>query len=1011
MKSWLNLFVKNRLLTVLVLVFMIVAGSYSLLHMPVDLFPNLEIPVVNIITHDAGVSPEDMELLISRPIENEMRSIPGIKRVSSTSVQGISRVAAEFSWGTTVRDARQLVQAHLSRISQTLPVAARPHLENIGTTLQEVSGYIIYGGGDTVTLRNTAEHDLVSRLMGVEGVSSVDVLGGDKRAFYVRLKQDRLKSINMTAGDIVALLRRNNVSQVSGYLDKYSREYLIRGDARVMSVQDLKNMAVCNVMGSPVLLGNIADIYEGHAPKHYAVYGDNRPAVAVLIRKQPGSNTIDVANRVDRAIQELKSLFPVGVTIKKFYDQSEIIEESRDEIMFDLAIGALLAVMVLYFFLGSFRPTLIVALTIPVSVLATIAVMRYLGESLNIITMTAIALGIGMIVDDAIVVAENIFRKRMIESDPVKASIYGALEIAGPDASGTFTTVAVFCPLLLLSGIAAIFMRPFGITISTALLVSLFLSLTLIPSFFSAIKNLNSGAGKNMGAKCINFLSGRLERILRYCFAHRIIVFICTVCFLGLAGLSGLLGKFDILPPLDEGAILLEYVMPPGTSLKESNRIGKIIERAALQNPSVFCVYRRTGSPRIGYQVESVNKGELLIKLKSKNVRKKSIGQVIESFKSTYSKIKGVVFLYHQPTQEKIDESFSGLPALFGVTVYGDDYKKLISIASEVENIMSKNPGISNIVNNTKVNIQQLVVKVNYPAAAQYGVDPANILSTLQSINIGTEATTVVRQKEVIPIIVKSNRDSRLDISEIKDIPVVTRSGSWIPLSRLADITVENAPASITRLNGTREITLICEAEGNLFEVIDSLRSKFKAINLPHGYNVDFTGQYNVLISTAIEMIFAVVAAILLIYLIIAMQFASWYQPLVILITVPLSLVGAVIGLFVTGHGLDISVGMGAVTLVGVAVNNAILLIDFANREVRKGAIMTDALITASKVRLRPILLSSLTTIAALIPAAIGTTVGSVVFQPFAVTVIVGLLTGFAATLIVVPTILSAKRK
>ncbi|MBI5187218.1 MAG: efflux RND transporter permease subunit [Nitrospinae bacterium] len=1007
MRSVLRLVVSNPIATVLMVIFMALAGMYSAWHMPVDLFPNLDIPVVNIITHYPGASEEDMERLVSRPIEDEILTIPGVKRVASTSVQGISQVTAEFTWGTTILDATQLAQARLARLAGLLPAGASLRLENIGATLQEVCGYVIYGGGDMVTLRNIVRHDLAGRLMGVEGVSSVEVLGGDQRAFYVEIKPEVLIRLHLSVDNLVSVLKDHNISAVAGYLGQSGREYLIRGDARLKTLDDIRSLPVRNDGARPVLLGDIAKVFEGRAPRHYAVQGDAVPAVAMIVRKQPGASTIRVARGVENALTRLTDLLPRETRVKKFYDQSEIIKESQDVIMHDLVVGALLVVIVLYFFLGSVRPTLIVALTIPITFLATVAIMMWLGMGLNVITMTALTLAIGMIVDDAIVVAENIDRHAHLASEADEASIEGALEIAGPDASGTFTTVAAFLPFVLMTGIAALFIRPFGLTISAALIVSLLLSLTLVPTLFSRMKGLSSSRNDFPGARLLKRLDAALQATLRFSFRHKWFVLSLAALALGAAGLSAFLGKTSVLPPIDEGAILIEYVMPPGTSLNESDRIGDTLDRIALADSDVSCVYRRTGSPGNGYQIEGVNKGELLLKLKAKGERTRSTGQIIRALKESYSKLSGVVFLYHQPTQEKIDESLSGLPALFGITIYGADMDTLISLADRVETMLSKESGVSNVVNNTKVKVPQIDVRINYPSLAQYGVDAASVLSALKAARFGVEATRIIRQKEDVAVLVRMDADTPSDINSIKQLPIGTTRGDWLPLERIAEVSINHAPSAISRLNGQREITLLVEVEGNIPSMVKDLRRQFQSLELPEGYSIDFTGQYQALIETAIEMGFAVAASVVLIYLVMAMQFGSWLQPLIILMTVPLSLVGALAGLFLARQGIDISVGMGTVTLVGIAVNNAIVLMDFANRELASGKSVTDALLSAASVRLRPILLTTLTTIAALLPAAIGTTVGSKIFQPFAITVISGLVSGVLATLVIVPTLIA----
>ncbi|VAX31674.1 Cobalt-zinc-cadmium resistance protein CzcA; Cation efflux system protein CusA, partial [hydrothermal vent metagenome] len=603
MKRFLSFVIDNPLVMAFAVMVITLTGLYAAIHMPVDLFPNLDIPVVNIITHYPGASPADMELLITRPLEDEVRGIQGVKRVASTSVQGISQVTVEFTWGTGIRDARQLIQARLARVRNILPPGTLPRIENIGTTLQNVVSYVVYGGQDLITLRNNVRYNLASRLMAIDGVSYVEVLGGDQRAFIVKIRPEKLIPLHLTVDDIVSSIKQNNMTAVAGYLDRSSQEYLIRGDARLKTLNDLRSLPIIAKVDRSVLLGSIAAVSSGAMPRHYVVHGDGVPAVAFIVRKQPGASAIRVAHAVNAEIAGLHRLFPPGTTIKKFYDQSEIITEARDSIFYGLLIGALLAVLVLYFFLGALRPTLIVAATIPITLIATLTVMSVFGLGLNVVTMSALTLAVGMIVDDAIVVSENIFRHRQMGKNEQDAGIDGTIEIAGADASGTFTTVAAFLPLILITGLAAVFLKPFGLTISAALVVSLLLSLSFIPMAFS-MKGITPPGTDFVGARLLKSLDGALHATLRFCFRHRGLTIFIAVLSLSLIGIAAFLGRTNLLPPIDEGAILIEYVMPPGTALTESNRIGDALERIALSDTDVTCVYRRTGSPAQGYQIE-----------------------------------------------------------------------------------------------------------------------------------------------------------------------------------------------------------------------------------------------------------------------------------------------------------------------------------------------------------------------------------------------------------------------
>lgn len=389
---------------VVLLVFMVVwSGSFALLHLPTGLFPGLDVPLVNVISHFAGADPENMELLITRPIEDRIRTIPGVRRVSSTSVEGISQITADFAWGIQLTDARQLVQAELSSLQGTLPSGVQPHLESIGTTLQEVMGYVVFGTGDLVELRNAVRFDLAARLMGVEGVSRVEVLGGDEPAFNVQLIPGALERNHLTIGALTTALAQYNQVAAAGYLDRGSREYLIRGDSRLKTITDVQDVPVVSDGIHSVFIRDLADVKRSVVPKHYEVSANGYPAIALVISKMPDADTIAVTRGCEQEMRELQNLLPQGARVRKFYDQADILIESRHSLLVDMLIGAFFAAAVLFFFLGTWRAALIVTATIPISLLATLAVMKACGQSLNVITLSALTLVIGMVVDDAII--------------------------------------------------------------------------------------------------------------------------------------------------------------------------------------------------------------------------------------------------------------------------------------------------------------------------------------------------------------------------------------------------------------------------------------------------------------------------------------------------------------------------------------------------------------------------------------------------------------------------------
>ena len=1001
MRKFLHFCIANPVAVILVVVIPAWAGVFALFHVPVGLFPGLDVPVVKVITHYPGASASDMELLITRPIENRIRAIARVRRVASKSIEGVSQVTAEFDWGTRLADARQLVQAELSSLHKALPAGILPRIENIGTTLQEVAGYVVYGGGSPVELRSTVQSEIAGRLMSVEGVAHVEVLGGDRPALIVQLQPAALEHHHLTISAVSAALASHNQIVAADFITRGSREYLIRGDSRLQTIEDVLSVPVVSDGTNSVLLRDIATVRAGRAPRHYQVHGNGRNAVAFVVSKQPTASTLDVVRGIDRELAGMQNLLPTGAQIRKFYDQADIVGEARDALFHDLVVGALLAAAVLIFFMGTLRATLIVSAAIPITLLATLAVMKVFGQTLNVITLSALTLAVGMVLDDAIVVTENIVRHLHQGEAPQAASIAGGAEIAGPDASGTFTTVAAFAPLLFLGGLAGLFVKPFGLVVTVALLASLIVSLTLVPMLLG--RTGLPGQRHAIGSRLLARLDGGLQRLLAAAIAHRRITILLAAATLGLGGLAAWLGPVNVLPPIDEGAILIEYVMPPGTALQESDRIGDYLERLALSQKDVETVYRRTGSPGRGIQIEAVNRGELTIKLAPRSLRTRTLTDIMNGLRRAYSKIPGVVFLYHQPTQEKMDESLSGLPAMFGVTVFGSKMNELVSLADKAEKIMAADPGLANIVNNTKIKSPQIIVRPNPIALARCGISPSDVFETIQAGRFGVTATTIVRQRQQVQVMVKAGSSSGATLGWLEHLPIATSSGQAVPLRRVADVRILHLPAAVTRLNGQREVTILAEVNGSIPSEVGRLRRKFSKIPLPEGYSIAFTGQYQVMQRTILEFGFVGLAAVMLIYLIMAMQFRSWMQPMIILATIPVALVGAIVLLAITRVGIDVSVGLGALTLVGIAVNNAIVLLDYANRQVVAGQTIIDALHSAASVRLRPILMTAATTIFALIPVAANPAVDSRIFQPFAITVIGGLLSSTLATLLLIP--------
>lgn len=1007
MKALISRLVARPMIVVLVLLLASIMGVYGAAHMGVDLFPNLDVPVVQVIVHVPGGAPEDLERSVTRPVEDVLRGAPGIERVASTTMQGVIVITAQFAWGTRVPDARQIVLGRLGQVASQLPAGAVPRLEHIGTTLEEVGGWAIWGGGDPVELGPIVRRDLVARLMSVPGVSLVDVIGGERRAFWIDLEAERLAALGLSLSDIEDAVRRTHGSEIAGFVEEGSEDVVLRSDSRILSLKALSGVPIRLPSGESTTLGRIGSVREGRAPRHSEVRAEGVPAMAIFVRKQPSASTIAVGRAVEAELAAAKAMLPPGTRIGKFYDQSEVLVQARRAILHDLVAGTILAVLVLWFFLGSMRPTVAVALTIPLSMLATLAVLWMMGQSLNVITMAALTLAIGMIVDDAIVVTENIHRRRDLGAGAREAAVEGTAEIAAADASGTMTTMTAFLPLVMVGGLASVFLRPFGLTVSAALLISLLLSLSMVPVMLAREKEAGFAAAP--AALRLGMLRSRLDRIIRRCQAHRVMVLLVSLVLgLGMFASLGIRhGEIALLPPVDEGALLVEYIMPPGVSLEESLRIGQELGRRAKKLPGVGLVEERVGAPEGGASVEGINRGELRIKLEPMESGRPSADELLKRLDRACADIPGVILMLHQPTQERMDEAFSGLPAVFGITIFGPELEKLEEISTGVEKILKADPSMANIVNNFRFHRPQLDFLIDGDRCAALGVDPEDARKSLAAASWGDEILRVLSPREQVPILARiPGFGSGLD--SLSRLPVPAAEGAVVPLSSLGELKRHRVASEINRLNGQRQLTITAEVEGNLLSVARKIDAELRKLEMPTGYSATVTGQYRVLLQMGGELLFVLLAAALLILGIMSLEFGSLRQAAWILAIVPAGLSGGALGLALTGAGLNIAVAAGMLTLLGIGVNNGIVLIDFANRRVAEGMESAAALREAAGVRLRPILATSLTTIAGLLPAALGLGSGQHVFQPFAITVIFGLTLGTLATLIVLPVALGA---
>ena len=1000
----LKYFSKNIYIALIILAVLAIGGISVLYKIPVDIFPNLNYPLLNVITHYQMGSPEDIETLITKPIENQMSGINRIRRISSISRQGLSQVTVEFDWGVNVRDARQMVAQALSKATAELPKDANPVIENLGSTLQEIMGFGVIPENkksDLSKLTYAVRTRIANHLKSIKGVSRVEVIGGRNMAFVVAPDIKSLMRYNISLSDVADIINANNFQIMAGYLEKGYQDYAVRGMSGVKDIEGLKNISVKTINGVPVFLRDVASVREGCLPNRYTVYINGKPGIAFSIFKDGNASTIKVSKEVEKKVAQTAKYLPGNVHISKYYDQSELISEAANSLRKDILAGGLLVVLVLLLFFARVKEAILIAVTIPIIAIISFLFFPFEQLSFNMITLGAMAVAIGIIVDDSIIVLENILRHRELGKPAFQAVIDGTKEIFGADLSGTLTTVATFIPFVFLSGLAGRFTVSFGLVIITTLLVSLVISVTLIPLVLAGDKTYRLKtpiAGKAL-LWFVNFNQTVLNQFLKHKKAVVGAVFLVFV----ISAVSLIFSRVSFLPQVDEGAILLEYILPPGTSLRESNRIGKILENIAMKNHDVKTVYRRTGSVAGSYQIEPVNRGELVIKLSSRETRKQQIFEIIKNLKKTTNKIPGIITFCHQVSSEKMDESLSGLPTIFGATVYGEDYDTLTKFAGEIEKIALHTKGVGNVINNTKYRVPEIQIRTIPGKIAQLGLSSKEILKELQFYFNGKIVSTILKKEQTIPVFLKADKKIQ-SIDDLEQVPIIIGK-NHIPVTQLINSSASYGANTITHINLRREITLPMEIEGVASGIVKRLKTQIEKLGLPPGYSVEFGGQYQLFVEMLKKIIFLSVISILIVYLIMSIQLGNYIHPFAIMVEIPFSFIGAFLAISISRQALNLSFLIGLITLIGVSVNNGIVLVDYINKKRKQGMEREKAIQEATRIRTRPIILTALTSMLALFPISLGLGIGSKIHQSLAISVMGGLLVNTILTLNVLPVI------
>ncbi|MHB1132463.1 MAG: efflux RND transporter permease subunit [Chloroflexota bacterium] len=1002
---WLSdLSIKRPVFITMVTLALMMIGWISFTRMAVDLFPNLSIPVVVVRTIYAGATPQEVEATISQPVERAVSSLNRVKNVRSTSSESISMVMVEFDTDYSSQEAADEVRQRVESLQGTLPAAADDpavlRYDPAASPIISLAAADRSGTLNSYRLRELVESEVAAKLERVPGVAAVTVSGGLQREVQVDLHLDRLQALALPVQQVIAAIKQENVNIPGGRLDEGNRERLLRTAGQFTSVDQLGDVPVQSPAGAGVFLRDIATITDGYKEVRATNRLDGKDSVLIFVRKQSGTNTVGVAEAVQAQLQRIRLEQP-QLDLAIMDDQSVFTKESTTDVIFTLIIGAVLAGLVVLAFFRSLRNTLVTIAGLPVIVLGSFWAMSALGFSLNMISLMALSLSIGMLVDDAIVVRENIFRHTEEGMAPREAASKATAEIALAVLATSLTIVAVFAPIAFTSGVAGRFLREFGGTVVVAVLLSLFEAFTLAPMlsayFFRATPSRPRESGARQGA--YGLLEGAYRRLLAWALRWRL-----AVVALGVASLMGsvffaLQLEQSFLRDLDRGSLTVNLELPPGSSLAETDAASQRAEQMVLALPYVEHVVTSAGS-----EDGSVEKAWMKVQLKGRGLLNRFQAEIRPQL-ATLPGVRFDVDMQANSLAGMVSSSAAGLRGRpLQIQVMGEDLASIDYASKQVVEVLGRVPGVVDIDRTLKPGRPEMRVAIDRDRAADLGVTTAQIGGTVRTLVNGERASTLATRDKDIDIIVRLREADRDSVAALEQLPLLTPRGRLVPLTAVAQLEPSLGPAQIDRLNRQREVTVGASYLGReLGEVTNEAKAELAKLALPRGVSYAFGGTTTYMEEAFNSLLFALLLSVLFVYMILASQFGSFVHPFTIMLALPLSFLGAFFGLWVARQSLDMVALIGIILLMGLVTKNSILLVDYANTLRARGYGRDDALLAAGPVRLRPILMTTIAMIFGMVPIALGYGAGAEVRQPMAVTVIGGLITSTLLTLVVVP--------
>lgn len=1008
----------NRMVILVIAALCLVAGIYSTMHTEVDVFPDLNAPTVVVMTEAEGMAPEEVERLVTFPIETAVNGATNVRRVRSSSATGFSIVNIEFDWGTDIYKARQIVSEKIAMVGADLPEnVGNPTLGPQASILGELM--IIGLTADTTSmqdLRTIADWTIRPRLLSTGGVAQVAVMGGDIKEYQILMDPGKMRRHGVSMDEVIYAVKGMNQNASGGTLYEYGNEYIVRGLLSTNDIDELKKAVVkTSENGLPITLDAVADVRIGpKTPVLGVASNDGKPAVLLTVTKQPNTNTLALTGRIDNALDELKANLPADVKVNsRIFRQSRFIESSLDNVKQSLIEGAIFVIIVLFIFLMNWRTTVISLVSIPLSIVASLLAIRWMGLTINTMSLGGIAIAIGSLVDDSIVDVENVFKRlrqnrEMPESEResiVKVVYEASKEVRMPMLNSTLIIIASFLPLFFLSGMEGRMLKPLGITFIISLMASTLVALTVTPVLSSFMLGSQNSDKTGREPALVRWLKKYYGKALNWSLGHKKTI----LCGVGALLVAAVVMFFTLggsfLPAFNEGSFTISVSTVPGISLEESDRMGRTAEKLLLSIPEIKTVGRKTGRAELDEHAFGVNSSEFECPFE---LGKKTRKQLTEEVRQKLAVLPGVNIEIGGPISHRIDAMLSGTKANIAIKLFGSDLNKMYEIGQKIKTSISGVEGIADINVEQQVERPELNITPKREMLARYGISLPEFADVVKVMMEGEVVSTVYEGNRSFDLTLKVNDDARSSIERISDLTIDTGDGKKVPLSYVADIKSSAGPNTINRENVSRKLVVSCNATGGeLAKAVGAIREKIaENIELPEGYHIEYGGQFESEERASKTIALVSIFSIFIIFMLLYGEFKNISQSLVVLLNLPLALIGGVFAIFFTDGILSIPAIIGFISLFGIATRNGMLLIDRYNVLASQGHSREEAVMIGSLDRLNPILMTAITSALALLPLALGGDLpGNEIQSPMAKVILGGLFSSTLLNGFVVPVI------